>query len=82
MIVYTKHLTLPELADGDDGGYRFNLKIEKGKYSIQATPSYYDYSYYIDQSGIIRAATMPKVAGPDDPPVTGSYTPPSQTSAR
>lgn len=70
--LFDEGLIPAELADGVDGGYSFQLEIGNGTFSLRAIPPYLDYSYYIDQSGIIRSATMPRVAGPDDPPVSSS----------
>lgn len=73
-------LVLSELEDGEDSGYRFTINTAKRKYSAQAVPidyptdeshrayAYYDYSFYLDQSGLIRMADMPRIAGPSDPP--------------
>lgn len=74
------------LADSEDKGYRFTLNVNKGKYSVQAIPSdypldkstgipsYYEYSFYLDESGVIRGAKVPRIATHDDPPISAEPT--------
>lgn len=59
-----ENLISTDLSDGLDRGYKFLLKTENEKYSLQAVPVNYgtessegNISLYLDESGVIRSAS-------------------------
>ena len=62
-----------ELASGTKSGYRFELTPSETSFKLTATPIQYgstgDWSFYLDESGVIRGQTSNREANAEDSPI-------------
>lgn len=62
-----------ELASGTKDGYRFELAPLETTFKLTANPIQYgktgDWSFYLDESGVIRGQTSNREANAHDPPI-------------
>lgn len=77
-------LVSSELADGEENGFKYEILLNKDKYSLTAIPKEYgteksegNFTLYLDETGIIRSASkkgidLPKweIAGPESIPIS------------
>jgi hypothetical protein len=62
-----------QLTTGTKDGYRFNLNVSEQSYKFTAVPVTYDqsgsWSFYVDESGIVRGTADNRPATANDVPV-------------
>ena len=63
----------PKLASGTKDGYRFDLSVKGKSYKVTAVPISYNetgsWSFYVDETGIVRGTSLNRPANNNDPPV-------------
>lgn len=71
--LYKAGLIDAELGSGTKAGYRFELVASKTSFKLTATPIQYgstgDWSFYLDESGVIRGQTSNREANAEDSPI-------------
>lgn len=71
--LYKAGLIDAELGSGTKAGYRFELVPLETSFKVTAVPIQYgrtgDWSFYLDESGVIRGQTSNREANAHDPPI-------------
>jgi hypothetical protein len=71
--LYNASLIDAELGSGTKAGYRFQLAPLETSFKLTAVPIQYgktgDWSFYLDESGVIRGQTSNREANAHDPPI-------------
>jgi hypothetical protein len=71
--LYHAGLIDAELGSGTKAGYRFELASLETSFKVTAVPIQYgrtgDWSFYLDESGVIRGQTSNREANAHDPPI-------------
>ena len=71
--LYKAGLIDAELGSGTKAGYRFELVPLETSFKLTAVPIEYgstgDWSFYLDESGVIRGQTSNREANAQDPPI-------------
>lgn len=71
--LYNAGLIDAELGSGTKAGYRFKLVPLETSFKVTATPIQYgttgDWSFYLDESGVIRGQTSNREANEHDPAI-------------
>ena len=71
--LYNAGLIDAELGSGTKAGYRFKLVPLETSFRVTASPIQYgrtgDWSFYLDESGVIRGQTSNRESNAQDPPI-------------
>ena len=71
--LYNAGLIDAELGSGTKAGYRFELAPLEASFKVTAIPIEYgrtgDWSFYLDESGVIRGQTSNRQPNAHDPPI-------------